>query len=209
MLLYDFLKSNYEENEPIFLSDIKIEGMSDVNIRQQIKKLTDEGMIKRFDTGIYFLPKKSIFRSGSQLSKDRVIELKYLQEQDSRCGYVTGLMFANQLGVTTQVPMVFEVVSNKATKDYRETTLANTRVIIRKPRVTVNEENYRILQFLDLLKDIDLYAEISGEELQRCLLQYMKRATLDFAMLEPYLSCYPDKIYRNMYETRLLYGVSS
>lgn len=104
--------------------------------------------------------------------------------------------------------MVFEVVSNKATKDYRETTLANTRVIIRKPRVKVNEENYRILQFLDLIKDIDLYAEISGTKLQKCLISYMEKASLNFSMLEPYVKCYPDKIYKNMYEMRLLNGIS-
>lgn len=209
MSLYDYLTKNFCENEPIFVSEIKIEGMTDVNLRQQIKKLADSGKIKRFDTGIYFLPKETIFRSGSQPSIYKVIEKKYLQIEKQRCGYISGIMLANQMGLTTQVPMVYEVVTNKATKDYRETKLAKTRVIIRKPRVEITEDNYKILQFLDLMKDIDNYSEVPEEQLQKRLLEYMKNIKLSFSMLEPYLSYYPDRIYKNMYEMRLLYGIPS
>ena len=209
MTLYKYIRENYQENEPIFVSEIQIEGMTDVNLRQQIKKLADSGKIRRFDTGIYFIPKETMFRSGSQLSPYKVIEKKYLQNEKQRCGYIGGLMFANQMGLTTQVPMVYEVVTNKATKDYRETMLGKTRVIIRKPRVKVTEENYKPLQFLDLMKDIDNYSEVEGEQLQKRLLRYMQEINLHFYMLEPYLSYYPDRIYKNMYETRLLYGISS
>ena len=107
----------YKPNEPIFLADLRIEGMSRANLRQQIKKLTDAGKVKRFDNGVYFLPKKTIFKSGSQLPPEKVLECKYLRDKDKRCGYMSGLMFFNQMGLTTQVPMLYEVVSNKATKN--------------------------------------------------------------------------------------------
>lgn len=208
-MLYDYLIETYGENEPIFIAEIEYANMSEGRIRQQIMKLTESGMIKRYDTGIYFIPKKSIFKSGTQLSMSRVIEKKYLKDNDKRCGYISGVGFANQLGLTTQVAMICEVVTNKATKDYRETTLAKSRIIIRKPRVIVDEENYQVLQFLDLMKDIDFYAEITGDELQRCLVAYMKRCAIMFSDLEPYLQYYPDKIYKNLYKTRLLYGIPS
>ena len=209
MSLYEYLLENYNENEPIFVSEIAIEDMTDVNLRQQIKSLADSGKIKRFDTGIYFIPKKSVFCSGSQLSPYKVIEQKYIRSPKERYGYISGMMLANQMGLTTQVPMVYEVVTNKATKDYRETMLAKTRVVIRKPRVEVTEDNYKTLQFLDLMKDIDSYSEIEGEQLQKHLLRYMQAINLKFSMLEPYLSYYPDRVYKNMYETGLLYGISS
>ena len=66
--LYEYLLDNYKENEPIFLVDIQIDGMTRTNVRQQIKKLADTGKVKRFDNGIYFLPKKTIFKSGLQLA---------------------------------------------------------------------------------------------------------------------------------------------
>ncbi|MGN8630618.1 hypothetical protein ACTNEW_03300 [Blautia sp. HCP3S3_G3] len=208
-VLFEYLRETYGENEPIFVSDIEYNGMSDNYIRQQVKKLTDAGLLKRYDTGIYFIPKKSIFKSGTQLSMNRVIERKYLQDKNERCGYVSGVAFANQLGITTQVSMICEVVTNKATNDRREITLANSRVIIRRPRTPVNEQNYRILQFLDLMKDIDYFAEVTGEELQKCLCAYLEANSIRFADLEKYLGYYPDKIYRNLFETRLLYGIPS
>lgn len=73
--LYEYLLDNYKENEPIFLVDLQVDGMTRTNVRQQIKKLTDTGKVKRFDNGIYFLPKKTIFKSDSQLAPEKVLEL--------------------------------------------------------------------------------------------------------------------------------------
>ncbi len=204
--LYEYLLDNYKENEPIFLVDIQIDGMTRTNVRQQIKKLADTGKVKRFDNGIYFLPKKTIFKSGSQLAPEKVLECKYLRDKDKRCGYVSGLMFFNQMGLTTQIPMMYEVVSNKATNDYRETSLAKSRVIVRKPKVPVTEKNYKMLQFLDMLKDVDVYSEVTGKQLQDRLYRYMDDANLSISEMEPYFSYYPDKLYKNLVETRVIYN---
>ena len=204
--LYEYLLDNYKENEPIFLVDIQIDGMTRTNVRQQIKKLADTGKVKRFDNGIYFLPKKTIFKSGSQLAPEKVLECKYLRDKDKRCGYVSGLMFFNQMGLTTQIPMMYEVVSNKATNDYRETSLAKSRVIVRKPKVPVTEKNYKALQFLDMLKDVDVYSEVTGKPLQDRLYRYMDDANLSISEMEPYFAYYPDKLYKNLVETRVIYN---
>lgn len=204
--LYEYLLDNYKENEPIFLADLQVDGMTRTNVRQQIKKLTDTGKVKRFDNGIYFLPKKTIFKSGSQLAPEKVLECKYLRDKDERCGYVSGLMFFNQMGLTTQVPMMYEVVSNKATNDYRETSLAKSRVIVRRPKVPVTEKNYKALQFLDMLKDVDVYSELTGKPLQDRLYRYMDDANLSISEMEPYFAYYPDKLYKNLVETRVIYN---
>ena len=204
--LYEYLLDNYKENEPIFLADLQVDGMTRTNVRQQIKKLTDTGKVKRFDNGIYFLPKKTIFKSGSQLAPEKVLECKYLRDKDERCGYVSGLMFFNQMGLTTQVPMMYEVVSNKETNDYRETSLAKSRVIVRKPKVPVTEKNYKALQFLDMLKDVDVYSEVTEKPLQDRLYRYMDDANLSISEMEPYFAYYPDKLYKNLVETRVIYN---
>lgn len=78
--VYKYLEENYEPNEPIFLSDLNIPNMKPSSLRPQLKKLTEEGRIKRFDTGIYYIPKKSIFRFGSAVSIYDVIKKKYLTD---------------------------------------------------------------------------------------------------------------------------------
>lgn len=102
--------------------------------------------------------------------------------------------------------MQYEIVSNKATSEYRETTLAQSRVIVRSPKVPVTEQNYTILQFLDLMKDVDLYSEISGKELQERLFKYLRTINLKVSDLEPYFTYYPDKLYRNLIETKVIYN---
>ena len=197
-ILYQYLTENYKENEPFSLSDIQIKGMTDNNIRQQLKKLTDNEKVKRFDKGIYYLPKKSIFKSGSKPTLEKVLEYKYLRDQDRRCGYISGLLFFNQIGLTTQVPMQYEIVSNKAENEYLETSIAKSHIIIRKPKIPVTEKNYMALQFLDMLKDMDIYSELSGVNLQNRLVQYMRDTGLYTYDLEPYLSYYPDTFSKNL-----------
>lgn len=197
-MLYEFLQSRYHPNEPIFLSDIQLAGISDQCLQAQITKLTDSGLLRQFDTGIYFFPKKSIFRSGAHMSMSQVIEQKYLRDQ----------RIPNQLGLTTQVPMVFEVVSNKATMEYQETAIAKARVILRRPRFPITEQNWAVLQFLDLMMDIDQYVEVNKDRCTVLLAQHMKRAGITFPQIEEYLPLYPDKVFRNMYASGLLHGTS-
>ncbi len=46
-MLYEFLKNNYKEAEPIFFSDIVIEGITKSAVNQQLKKLCDEGKLNK------------------------------------------------------------------------------------------------------------------------------------------------------------------
>lgn len=91
------------------------------------------------------IPKKSMSRFGLTLSVDEVIRKKYLQDGINCCGYMGGILFANQLGLTTQVPALYEVYTNKATTEYRETRLANLRVILRTQYCEIDAENAEIL----------------------------------------------------------------
>ena len=205
--VYRYITSNYQPNEPIFLSELKIPDMKAVSVRQQMKKLMESGQIKRFDIGIYYIPKESMFRSGSTLSVDEVIRKKYLADGENCCGYVGGILFANQLGLTTQVPGAYEIYTNKATTEYRETHIAKLRVILRKPYCEINERNVATLQFLDLLKEIVDISEIDGEELTNRLISYMKKKSIGFESMRTFLPYYPERIYKNMYEVGLLNGV--
>lgn len=42
----------------------------------------------------------------------------------------------------------------------------------------IDESNYKSLQFLDLLKDIDLYSELEGKELNNKIKTYMEKSEL-------------------------------
>ena len=71
--LYEYLLENYKPNEPIFLVELQIEGMSRANLRQQIKKLTDAGKVKRFDNGVYFFAKKRFSNQGHSFPPEKSV----------------------------------------------------------------------------------------------------------------------------------------
>ena len=100
--LYEYLISNYKPNEPIFVSDLQL-SISDANLQQMFNLLCDSGKIKRFDIGIYYLPKESRLTGGVPLGADTVARYKYVSRNGRIDGYYSGYTFANQLGVITQI----------------------------------------------------------------------------------------------------------
>ena len=208
-MLYDFLIKTYGQGEPIFLADVSYKDMKPAMLRQAMSKLVEKGQLRRFDKGIYYIPDTSIFPTGALLSSDKVIERRYLSDKGQRCGYISGQNFANQFGLTTQVPMSCTVVSNKATTKERRIRLGQQEIILRQPRCTITKQNFLVLQILDLLADVDRYSEIEQAEARQRFKDYLGRVAMSFSSMEQYLSYYPVKIFKNMYEMGLLYGVSA
>lgn len=201
-MLYDYLIKNYKENEPIFVSDIDLP-VTNTNLRQMFKNLCDEGKIRRFDKGVYYLPAKSRLKGVSSIAPDTVVQYKYVSRSGKVDGYYSGFTFANQMGVTTQVPYTLEIVSNAASANVRQVDVKGRKVVLRKPKTMVTAQNYRILQFLDLLKDIEVYADDTDEDVAARLAKYVKDENMKQADVDRYLPLYPDKVYKNLYEMRL------
>lgn len=204
-MLYEYLKKNYELGEPIFLGDIDIPAYTEENLRYHLKKLTDNGMICRFEPGVYYFPKKNILGEEMTLSSDTVVIHKYIKRKGKRVGYYSGYTLANRMGLSTQVPFTEEITSNFAPALVRELTIKNRKYIIRRPIVKVTEENVSILQFLDCLKDIEKCAE---EELDVCgqiLTNYAREHEITKEKIDKFIMNYPIKIYKAIYETGVEY----
>ncbi len=56
-MLKSYLLENYGYNEPIFLNDLKIEGLSENAVRQSVKRLVAKGFLERYDTVVQSLHK--------------------------------------------------------------------------------------------------------------------------------------------------------
>ncbi len=201
-MLYEYLKKNYKPNEPIFLTDIDL-GVSSNYLRQMFKVLCDEGKIKRYDTGIYYLPGASRLRGGNAMAPDLVARYKYISRNGRVEGYYSGYTFANQLGLTTQVPFTIEIVSNSASAKCREVKVKNQRVVLRKPKAVITKDNCSVLQFLDLLKDVELYADEENDDTRELIVNYIRDHSITMEKLERYIYLFPDKVYKNLFKMRL------
>lgn len=201
-MLYDYIISNFDKDEPIFLSELP--GNSKGYIRQEMKQLVDEGKIERLYNGVYYLAYTTILGTKGKVSIDKFIEKKYISYEGSVSGYITGIQLANMYGFTTQNPSCIEVCSNEATTKQRKLDIAGRKIIVYKPLTQINEENMTALQFLDLMSSIDKYSELSGEELQNKLREFVKIINVDFMKVKEYISLFPDRVFRNIYQGGLM-----
>ena len=201
-MVYDYIIDNYTNGEPIFLSELP--GDSKDYLRQEMKRLVDEGRLERLYNGVYYLSYITILGTKGRISIDKYIEKKYLTVDGTAAGYVTGLQLANKFGFTTQNPSCYEICSNEATTKQRKQEIDGNTIVVYKPVADVTETNRAALQFLDLMSVIDKYSEITGAELTGKLKKYVQSVKLDFSVVKEYLPFYPDKVYRNIYEGGLM-----
>ncbi|MBQ0066931.1 MAG: type IV toxin-antitoxin system AbiEi family antitoxin domain-containing protein [Phascolarctobacterium sp.] len=196
---------------PIVLKDLSVDGMTDVNLRKQLQILVEKGVLQRAGRGVYYFPKQLKWMQGSiRPSDETIIERKFIRDTDGNIfGYKTGFNFANSVGLTTQMPVVVFIVSNKATSEYRKIVVGSTKVVLLKPSVKITNENYKILRFLDLLTCMDKFSELEEEELRSTLRNYVQKERLVFKDMEQYLKFYPDSIYKGLYRAGVLNEVAA
>lgn len=173
-MLKSYLMENFGYNEPIFLNDLTVEGMSDNAVRQSVKRLVANGFLQRYDNGIYYIPKQGGLLGKSYLDPFLVIMRKYVKSKSETYGYVTGISFANQLGLTTQMPAVIEVVTNRESTNGRMIIVGNMKVRIKKSTVTISDSNVELLQFLESIGQAEKYTELPIEDTIDIMISYVK-----------------------------------
>ena len=201
-MLYDYIITNYEKDEPIFLAELP--GKSRESVRQEIKKLTDEGKIERLYNGVYYQAYKTILGTKGKVSVDKFIQKRYLEANGQISGYITGIQLANMYGFTMQNPCCYEVCSNEASTKQRKIDVAGRQIIVYQPVTNISKENKGALQFLDFMSTVDRYSEIRGEEFSEKIKEFIVRVGVDFEQVKKYISLFPDRVYRNIYQGGLM-----
>ena len=157
-MLYEYLVENYKPYEPILAADIDI-GINGNSLRPKLKELCDTGKLCRYEAGVYYLPGKVNLKGLTPVSASTVARCKYVSQKGKVKGYYSGYTFANQIGLSLQVPYVQEIVTNETSAKVREIDIGGQKFLIRKPKAFITEENCFVLQFLDFLSDIDKYID--------------------------------------------------
>ena len=201
-MLYDYILEHYEKDDPIFLAELP--GDSRDYVRQEMKKLVDDGKLERLFNGVYYLSYTTILGTKGKMSVDKYVDKKFINFNGRVSGYITGLQLANMYGFTTQNPACIEECSNEATTKQRQLCIDGRNFIIYKPVAEITEENQAALQFLDLMTTIDKYSELSGDLLKNKLKEFVNILNVDFSVVKNYISLFPDRVYRNIYQGGLM-----
>ena len=202
-MLYEYIRERYKDAEPIFIEDIHIEGLNRPNFCQQLKTLTDNGKLERFEKGIYYIPKKTRFSSSAGPSPETIATYKYISRGGKTEGYYSGGTFANIIGLSVQVPMKKEIVSNNIAAIVREVSIGKQAFIIRKTNVPISNENVKVLQLLELLKNLDSYLDSNYDEARERIKQFSLSNNITKEKIDRYIRNYPDSTFRYYYEMRL------
>ena len=201
-MLYNYIKEHYKEAEPIFFSDLLCVDITDSTLNLQLKELCDKGLLQQYDAEVYFIPKKTTLKSVIGPNADMVARYRFISKGDNVDGFYAGNTFANQLGISVQVPYVIEIVSNNASDD-AEILIGNRRFIVRKPVAPITKENVHVLQMLDLLVKLDAYLDCSYEEAREKFAEYISVCGITKSDVELYIKEYPESTLKYYYELGL------
>lgn len=157
-----------------------------------LKRLADRGLIERFQKGVYYRAKQTVF--GKARPSEELLETQLLTRRgDEIIGYETGFYLMNKLGLTTLVPKKREIATNAYRKN-----IDDRFIIVRKPAVTVNAGNFRYLQFLDVIRDLP-EAHVDAENPKALLYAFAERNGLDTVKALTYArQHYPQKTLLNL-----------
>jgi hypothetical protein len=201
MILIDYLLKKYGTNKPIITEELVVPEISYDNLRKQLSRYNSQGILEKYSQGVYYIPKETII-GRSTLSIDDVINRKYITNDNDIYGFYSGLSFYNKLGISTQVPFVYEIVTNKEKSRVREITLKNQKIILRKPYVKINKNNYLENQFLDFINNANSNDLSDNVDV---LKKYIKDNNLNKNVILDLITYYPSKTSKKLIESRLLY----
>ena len=131
-------------------------------------RMVSDKRLERFSKGRFYVPKKGMF--GLRKPSDSELIRSMLYKDGRLRGYVTGLSLYNQLGLTTQVPRTITVAVNGGRQEKDFGTIRIKTVVTRIP---IKENDVKLLQYLDALKDIkkilDSDVNLSLTMMRRCV----------------------------------------
>ena len=201
-MLLEYIKENYKVGEPIFSNDLLNIINNKYSLSKELSLLVSKKELKKFEDGIYYRPKKTVI-GDLPLSYEDVAKYKYVSSNGDYYGYYGGLYFANKLGITTQVPLVIDIITNKTNSSARMVTINNHKFYIRPTKTEINNKNVYVLQLLELLKDIDKYNEYSNDYLFDKIKYFIELSKIKKEEIDKYIGLFPIVVYKNFYELRL------
>lgn len=200
--MIEILKQSYGINSPIFIDDmVNISGHSRARVNQLVKELVANNQLAKFSDGIYYIPTVTMF-GNSILDPRTVITRKYLQDDSGQIGIYSGMSLLSFFGVTNQVPSSYEIVTNNEATRVRSVAVGNLQVKLRRSRIKINNENYKVYQLLELMNQLDVKENFPPEK----IVQYIKDNNIKYADIAKYLEYFPAKVSKNLNRGGVLYA---
>ena len=205
MEFFDCLLDTYGRNEAILSHEIAFQGYSAPWIKKALKNLCDEGKVVRFERGVYYIPEDTPLGRG-RLDPRKVIAKKYICDGSGIIGYFSGLTFLNMLGLSSQMPNVLELYTNKEPSRVREVPVGSQRVLLRRARTAIDSDNAATLSSLALMNFTDAAFYDAGKK--KTVAAYIEDNGITRSSIAKYAPCFPDRAMRTLVESGVVYDVA-
>ena len=152
----------------------------------------------RYQKGIYYKTVVTPFGNAG-INYTELVKRIYLFDGNEVFGYETGPSLMNKIGLTTQMPTCTYI----ATEHNRVAiTEHGEHIRLLKPIVGITRENYRYLQFLDMLDNrMKVQIEVEDDKYKNILRNYIEVYGLNFELLLHFGQYYKnDNIYHRLAE---------
>lgn len=208
-MLIERLKTRFEIDEPIFTNEI-LEIMQDYS-RQRVYQLIDEAIKKetlvRFDTGIYYLPTETEF-GRSVLTVNDVVNRKYVKYKGETFGIYGRFVIELNFLVSYQVPNVIEVITNNESRKMREIEIRGRKVILRKSRLPITNENEGAYTLMELFNNIDMRQYYEEKLIRDSVSEYIKKKQITRSDILSLADAFPAKAMKNLATSGALYEIA-
>ncbi len=166
--------NNFPEGTTFKYEQLSIESQEYVAAAKAIERLINQGVIKRLSTGVFYKPEETVF--GILKPNEEEILKSYLFEKGKRIAYITGTSLYNRLGLTTQIPKIIKIAS-------RDKRITVTNEIVKakpvKSYVTVSDDNFYLLELLDVLKDFKKIPDLEKSSAIKIISNKIKELNTD------------------------------
>lgn len=153
-------------------SDLHLDSNEYIAAAKVLERLVKSNVIKRASTGLFYKPKKTVF--GELKPNEEELIKSYLFAGNQRLAYITGTSLYNRMGLTTQVPKSIKVAClNKRIV----AKVGNVEIKPTKSYVPVTNQNYFLLELLDVMKDFNKIPDLDQKMAISYLLKKLKVLT--------------------------------
>ena len=133
-----------------------------------ISRMLKDNRLKKLSKGKFYVPAEGIV--GPRKPSDNEIIRTNLYKNGKLRGYVTGLSLYNKLGLTTQVPRTITISRDGSRQKKGFGTIAIKNI---KSRCPIEQKNIKLLQYLDVLKDIKKIPDADVNESLKLIADYI------------------------------------
>lgn len=208
-MLIERLKTRFDIDEPIFTNEI-LEIMQDYSrsrVYQLIAEAEKKGELVHFDNGIYYMPRQTEF-GLSVPTVNCVVNKKYVKYKGETFGIYGRFVIELNFLVSYQVPNVIEVITNNESRKMREIEIRGRKVILRKSRLPITNENEGAYTLMELFNNIDMRQYYEEKLIRDSIFEYIKEKQITRSDILSLADAFPAKAMKNLATSGVLYEIA-